>query len=68
MDVLYGHRLIELKKMLCLQRYLIPQAEKLAGVNTEMVSVSDQALQNLIKSYCRESGVRNLQKYIEKVK
>lgn len=31
------------------------------------VSITDDALNTIIKSYCRESGVRNLQKHIEKV-
>jgi len=31
------------------------------------LEISDDALLTLIKSYCRESGVRNLQKHVEKV-
>jgi len=46
---------------------LIPQAQKLTGVNSEKVTITKGALHTLIKSYCRESGVRNLQKQIEKV-
>ena len=37
------------------------------GVKSENISVSDGALNRLIKFYCRESGVRNLQKQIEKI-
>lgn len=33
----------------------------------EQVNITDGALQRLIRQYCRESGVRNLQKHIEKV-
>ena len=29
--------------------------------------ITNDAMQELIKSYCRESGVRNLQKQVEKV-
>ena len=50
-----------------LQRYLIPQAQKNSGVTDEQVTINEDALNVLIKSYCRESGVRNLQKRIEKV-
>jgi Lon-like ATP-dependent protease len=39
----------------------------LAGVDETKVTLSDPALEIIIKSYCRESGVRNLQKHIEKV-
>ncbi|KAI8629030.1 lon protease [Xylariaceae sp. FL1651] len=48
-------------------RYLSPAAKELAGLKDVDVSLSDQAIEELIKSYCRESGVRNLKKQIEKV-
>ncbi|KAI1180724.1 lon protease [Nemania sp. FL0916] len=48
-------------------RYLSPAAKELAGLKDVNVSLSDQAIDELIKSYCRESGVRNLKKQIEKV-
>jgi len=31
------------------------------------IDIADDSLSTLIKSYCRESGVRNLQKHVEKV-
>ncbi|XP_010455047.2 PREDICTED: lon protease homolog 1, mitochondrial-like isoform X2 [Camelina sativa] len=37
------------------------------GVKPEQVEVSDAALLSLIENYCREAGVRNLQKQIEKI-
>ena len=49
------------------QQYLIPQAREMAGVNEEIAKIPKDVLQTLIKAYCRESGVRNLQKHIEKV-
>ncbi|KAK5628367.1 hypothetical protein RRF57_004082 [Xylaria bambusicola] len=48
-------------------RYLSPAAKELAGLKDVNVALSDQAIEELIKSYCRESGVRNLKKQIEKV-
>ncbi|KAI0206326.1 lon protease [Astrocystis sublimbata] len=48
-------------------QYLSPAAKDLAGLKDVNVSLSDQAIEELIKSYCRESGVRNLKKQIEKV-
>lgn len=48
--------------------YLVPQALAHTGVLKEKVNVTDEAMKRLIKSYCRESGVRNLQKHIEKVR
>ncbi|KAG2245691.1 hypothetical protein Bca52824_085319 [Brassica carinata] len=37
------------------------------GIKPEQVVVSDAALRSLIENYCREPGVRNLQKHIEKI-
>lgn len=48
-------------------RYLAPAAKELAGLKQAKVNLSDEAIDELIKSYCRESGVRNLKKQIEKV-
>ncbi|XP_037930809.1 lon protease homolog, mitochondrial isoform X2 [Teleopsis dalmanni] len=55
------------EKLAIARQYLIPQAMLNCGLNETQVSISDDALTTLIKSYCRESGVRNLQKHIEKV-
>lgn len=55
------------EKMAIAQRYLLPQAATASGLTCEQVNLTDDALQRLIRQYCRESGVRNLQKHIEKV-
>ncbi|XP_019849448.1 PREDICTED: lon protease homolog, mitochondrial-like [Amphimedon queenslandica] len=49
------------------QNYLIPQARSSSGLEDGQVLIETDALQSLIKWYCRESGVRNLQKHIEKI-
>ena len=49
------------------QQYLIPQSRDLSGLKGEAAIIQEDALDSLIKNYCRESGVRNLQKMIEKV-
>lgn len=46
---------------------MIPNALKQSGVKSEQIEITDGALNTLIRSYCRESGVRNLQKQIEKI-
>ena len=38
-----------------------------AGLMDDQVVLVPEAIEELIKWYCRESGVRNLQKHIEKV-
>lgn len=48
-------------------RYLAPAAKEAAGLANADVQLTGEAIEELIKSYCRESGVRNLKKQIEKV-
>ena len=55
------------EKLAIAKQYLIPQAMKESGLKEEQIGIDESALNLLIKSYCRESGVRNLQKHIEKV-
>ncbi|CAI5475026.1 unnamed protein product [Closterium sp. Yama58-4] len=47
--------------------YLEPAARTGCGVKPEQVLVTDGALHSLIETYCREAGVRNLQKHIERI-
>lgn len=49
------------------RQYLEPQARADAGVPPGSVTVADDALSSLIEAYCREAGVRNLKKHLEKV-
>nr|NVI75674.1 Lon protease [Cucujiformia] len=55
------------EKLAIAKEYLLPQAIKDSGLKENIIKVDDDSLKALIKSYCRESGVRNLQKHIEKV-
>ncbi|GAD95871.1 lon protease [Paecilomyces variotii No. 5] len=55
------------EKMAIAERYLAPAAKELSGLKEVDVQLQEDAIEELIKSYCRESGVRNLKKQIEKV-
>ncbi|CAK1581310.1 unnamed protein product [Parnassius mnemosyne] len=55
------------EKMAIAQQYLVPTARKNSGLSETQLDLKSDALHALIKSYCRESGVRNLQKHIEKI-
>jgi Lon-like ATP-dependent protease len=55
------------EKMAIAERYLSPQAKELAGLKDVAVQLDKEAITELINKYCRESGVRNLKKQIEKV-
>lgn len=37
------------------------------SLTAEQLKIEDSALEELIKHYCRESGVRNLQQHIERI-
>ncbi|KAJ3382041.1 ATP-dependent Lon protease pim1 [Entophlyctis sp. JEL0112] len=48
-------------------KYLSPAARDGAGLTDAQVELTPEAIDTLIRSYCRESGVRNLKKHVEKV-
>ena len=49
------------------KRYLIPTALKQNGLQADQVEISDDCIDLLNRSYCRESGVRNLKNQIDKL-
>ncbi|WEW59596.1 ATP-dependent Lon protease pim1 [Emydomyces testavorans] len=55
------------EKMAIAERYLAPAAKEMSGLKDIDVKLDENAIEELIKFYCRESGVRNLKKQIEKV-
>lgn len=55
------------EKMAIADKYLAPVAKELSGLKDVDVMLEQDAIQELINKYCRESGVRNLKKQIEKV-
>ncbi|XP_054937203.1 lon protease homolog, mitochondrial isoform X2 [Physeter macrocephalus] len=55
------------QEKLAIAEYLVPQARAQCGLDESKATLSSDVLTLLIKQYCRESGVRNLQKQVEKV-
>ncbi|XP_067252939.1 lon protease homolog, mitochondrial [Chanodichthys erythropterus] len=55
------------EKLAIAERYLVPQLRILCGLDDQKAKITPEALNLLIRQYCRESGVRNLQKQVEKV-
>ncbi|CAH0687955.1 unnamed protein product [Spodoptera exigua] len=55
------------EKLAIAQQYLVPTARKNCGLSDTQLELTAESLHALIRSYCRESGVRNLQKHIEKI-
>lgn len=67
MEVLEVSGYVSEEKSAIADRYLGPQAKESSGLGSADVVLEKEAVEMLIKYYCRESGVRNLKKHIEKV-
>lgn len=55
------------EKVAIAEKYLSPTSKTAAGLEHVNVNLTKDAIESLIKNYCRESGVRNLKKQIDKV-
>lgn len=55
------------EKMNIATKYLAPQAKAACGLAKADVVIEPEAIGSLIRSYCRESGVRKLKQNIDKV-
>ncbi|KAJ6242531.1 lon protease [Anaeramoeba flamelloides] len=67
MEILRISGYVEEEKMKIAKHYLIPRAMEETGIKDDQAEITENALRILIKDYCREEGVRNLQKQIEKI-
>ncbi|KAF8150229.1 Lon protease C-terminal proteolytic domain-containing protein [Crassisporium funariophilum] len=67
MEVLEVSGYVSEEKSVIASRYLGPQAKEASGLAGADVQLEPEAVDVLIKYYCRESGVRNLKKHIEKI-
>ena len=57
----------EFEKLNIAKRYLIPRKKKDNGVKKKELVFEDEALLEIVRSYTREAGVRNLEREIAKV-
>ncbi|KAF9972962.1 ATP-dependent Lon protease pim1 [Actinomortierella ambigua] len=67
MEVIQLSGYISDEKVAIASRYLAPAAKEAAGLGEANVNLHEDAIEALIRNYCRESGVRNLKKHIDKV-
>ncbi|KAJ7475649.1 ATP-dependent protease La [Mycena latifolia] len=67
MEVLEVSGYVSEEKAQIAAQYLGPQAKEASGLKDADVELDARAVDVLIKYYCRESGVRNLKKHIEKI-
>ena len=68
MEVIEVSGYVSEEKSMIAEKYLGPQAREASGLKNADVILDPTSVDILIKYYCRESGVRNLKKHIEKVK
>ncbi len=55
------------EKLSIAEKYLLPKQIKDHGLKTENLKISESALREIINSYTRESGVRNLERQIANI-
>ncbi|SFS19393.1 ATP-dependent Lon protease [Dyella sp. OK004] len=55
------------EKLAIAQKYLLPKQLKANGLKSEELSVSEDAVRDIVRYYTRESGVRNLEREISKI-
>src|SRR6266404_4006710 len=67
MEVIEVSGYVSEEKSMIAERYLGPQAKEASGLKDADVVLDPTSVDVLIKYYCRESGVRNLKKHIEKI-
>ncbi len=67
MEVIYLSGYTEEEKIAIANQYLIPKTQKDNGLETQDVQFGVKAIQELIRYYTRESGVRNLEREISSV-
>jgi len=67
MDFISLSGYVAAEKVSIARDYLEPTVRTRTGVSDSDVHLNDDALFHLIRWYCREAGVRSLQKYIERI-
>ncbi|KAF9236288.1 Lon protease C-terminal proteolytic domain-containing protein [Melanogaster broomeanus] len=67
MEVLEVSGYVSEEKAVIAEKYLGPQAREASGLKDADILLDPTAVDVLIKYYCRESGVRNLKKHIDKI-
>ena len=67
MEVIRLSGYTEDEKVNIAQRYLLPKQLKNNGLRTEEMSLTEDALRDIVRYYTREAGVRSLEREISKV-
>ncbi|PPS46170.1 endopeptidase La [Chroococcidiopsis sp. TS-821] len=64
MEILSLSGYTEMEKLHIARRYLLPKQLRINGLQPEELTITDTALQRIIREYTREAGVRSLEREI----
>ncbi len=67
MEILRLHGYTELEKLEIAKQYLLKKQREATGLTEKQIMFADDALKEIIRSYTREAGVRNLEREIGNV-
>lgn len=67
MEVIPLSGYITQEKIQIAKNYLIPKLIKKDGLEGQKVEISEEVIEEIIENYARESGVRNLEKQLQKI-
>jgi len=67
MEVIHISGYTEDEKVEIAKRHLIPKQQKIHALSDDEWSISEPALRNLVRTYTREAGVRNLERELAKL-
>ncbi|EFA84807.1 peptidase S16 [Heterostelium album PN500] len=67
MDVMKLNGYIQSEQIQITEKYLVPSIRSETGLKDEQVKITTDAIKLLCEFWCRESGVRNLKKAIERI-
>jgi len=67
MEILRLHGYTEVEKLEIAKQYLVKKQREATGLTDEQIVFEDEAIQQIIRNYTREAGVRNLEREIGNV-
>src|SRR5262245_46913888 len=67
MEIIQIPRYIEEEKLQIAKKFLVPKQREANGLKQEHISFSDAGLQELIRRYTREAGVRSLEREVASI-
>lgn len=67
MEIIELSSYTELEKVEIAKQYLLPRVNEITGLNNKLIKYKTDAIEEIIKYYTRESGVRQLERLFNKI-